>query len=193
MSMTSAAEAKLDARIRPDVTLLFSRTSYRTRLRRTGTVGNVEPGGASPADARAGASEDGSGDQAIPLPGPARPEADRSVAVRPVRSKPAPIRLTRRGRIVVAVLVVIGAATTVSLLWLAVASQAQASSHVQGGVPSDHSLRRVQVRAGQTLWSIAVQADPAADPRVIISEIVDDNSLADTTIQAGQVLWMPRS
>jgi len=49
------------------------------------------------------------------------------------------------------------------------------------------------VRPGQTLWSIATKADPAADPRAVIQEIVDDNALAGTAVQAGQVIWVPRS
>lgn len=53
-------------------------------------------------------------------------------------------------------------------------------------------MLRIVVRPGQTLWGIAVTADPHTDPRVVIQQIVDDNALNGTAIQAGQVLWVPR-
>jgi hypothetical protein len=42
------------------------------------------------------------------------------------------------------------------------------------------------------LWSIASAAEPGADPRVIIQQIVAANALSGATIQAGQLLWVPR-
>jgi len=83
-------------------------------------------------------------------------------------------------------------AATAALIWLAVAGQAQAASHVGPGGPVGHSMLRVVVRPGQTLWSIATKADPAADPRAVIQEIIDDNTLTGTAVQTGQVLWVPR-
>jgi LysM repeat protein len=53
-------------------------------------------------------------------------------------------------------------------------------------------MTRVVVRPGQTLWSIAVRAEPTADPRVVVQEIIDANSLTGPAIQAGAVLWVPR-
>jgi hypothetical protein len=151
MAMASPVEAKLDARIRPDIRALQSRTA-RLAARRAGQ----------------------------PTPAAAR-----------VRERPGPIRLTRRGRFVAGVLVAIGVALA-SLLWLAVGGQAEASSHLPGGGSPDRGMIRVVVRPGQTLWSIAVHADPTADPRVIIGEIVTDNELTGTGIQVGQALWVPR-
>jgi hypothetical protein len=155
MGMTSAAEANLDARIRPEISALQSKTSYSRRR-----------------------SDSGS-----PAP---EPQVPTSPAVRP-----GPIRLTRRGRIIVWTLAAVGVAALTAVIWLAVAGQAQASSHVRGGGPAVGSVRRVVVKPGQTLWSIASQADPAADPRIIIGEIVDLNSLPGTGIQVGQVLLVP--
>jgi nucleoid-associated protein YgaU len=146
MGMTSPAEAMLDARIRPDITALRSRTAPRASGRPQ-----------------------------------RRPEASGKVA---------PIRLTRRGRVVMGVLVAICAAL-VGLLWLAI-GQAEASSHLPRGGSPDRGMTRVVVRPGQTLWSIAVHADPSADPRIVIGEIVSDNALSGTGIQAGQILWVPR-
>ena len=156
MGMTSAAEANLDARIRPEISALRSKTSYPRRRPDSG-------------------------------PQPPEPQVPASPAVRP-----GPIRLTRRGRIVVWTLGAFGVAALTALIWLAVAGQAQASSHVKTGGPAAASVLRVVVQPGQTLWSIATQADPAADPRIIIGEIVDLNSLRGTGVRVGQVLLVPK-
>ncbi|HEX9033169.1 MAG TPA: LysM peptidoglycan-binding domain-containing protein [Streptosporangiaceae bacterium] len=233
MGLTSTAESKLDARIRPEITLLRSRTSYPKRHRPLGAVPDQAPADAVPLqpETTTGAPVSSPADLAQPAldslvaeessvqrPATEGPAAVRSagagpvsavpartlqgVAGRPRASQPAasrrpvpegPIRLTRRGRIVVGAFVVIVVAAAVSLVWLLVASQAQASSHVQSGQAASHALKRVVVRPGQTLWSIAASADPAADPRVVIQEIIDENSLGGTAIQPGQVLWVPRS
>jgi hypothetical protein len=79
-----------------------------------------------------------------------------------------------------------------SLIGLAVAGQAQASSHGGPARPWRAGMARVVVRPGQTLWGIAAQADPGADPRSIIPQIITINSLRGTSISVGQVLWVPR-
>lgn len=154
MVMTSAAEAKLDARVRPQISELRSRTPYPKRR------------------------SDSESQQA---------ESPRSPA------RPAPIRLTRRGRIVVGALIGIGVAALAVVIWLAVAGQAQAAGHARPGRLAGGTVARVVVKPGQTLWGIAAQVDPGADPRVIIPQIVDMNSLSSTAISVGQVLWVPRS
>ncbi|HYS33973.1 MAG TPA: LysM peptidoglycan-binding domain-containing protein [Streptosporangiaceae bacterium] len=202
MGMTSAAEAKLEARIRPDITLLRSRTPYPKRHRPPLAVlpGGTEPGPAAAgqagqagqagkhADAGAPASE--SAGHRIPPSGPAAGTLAR--AARPAAA-PGPIRLTRRGRIVVGALVAIAVAGVAALIWLAVAGRADAANHVRPGGSAAGTMVRVVVRPGQTLWSIAATADPTADPRIVIQQIVDDNALGGTGIRAGQVLWVPRS
>jgi len=100
--------------------------------------------------------------------------------------------LTRRGKIVVGVLAVIAVAGVAALVWLAVAGRAQAADKVQQPGTTGHSMLRVVVRPGESLWTIAVRTDPAADPRVVIQQIIDDNALRGTAIRAGQVLWVPR-
>lgn len=184
MAMTSQAEAKLGARIRPELTVLRSRTPYP---KRRGQAGAEAWASAPNSDA------DGSGmaagrESTVHQPGL---PAARVPAAR-IPPRPAPVRLTRRGRVVVGVLVAIGVAVLAGLLWLTIEGQAQASSHLPGGSPRGQGLIRVVVRSGQTLWSIAVHADPSADPRVVIGEILADNQLTGSGIQAGQVLWVPR-
>jgi LysM domain len=108
---------------------------------------------------------------------------------RPRRPAPPPLRLTRRGRIVVAVT----AALLVTIISLLAAGVAQATNHGPGPRAARQNLVQVVVRPGQTLWSVAESADPDQDTRVVVRQIVDLNSLSGPTVQAGQQLWVPRS
>ena len=87
---------------------------------------------------------------------------------------------------------VLGVIAVAGLVWILVAGQARAAGHVRPGASGSGGLERVVVRQGQTLWTIAAAADPSADPRVVIQEIVNQNGLSGTSIQVGQVLWVPR-
>jgi hypothetical protein len=104
------------------------------------------------------------------------------------------VRLTRRGKIVVGALASVAAAGLAALIWLAIAGQAEAAGPgaPRGGSGAGHTMLRVVVHPGETLWSIAVRTDPAADPRAVIQQIIDDNALRGPAIQTGQVLWVPR-
>ena len=42
------------------------------------------------------------------------------------------------------------------------------------------------------LWTLAEVYDPNADPRQVIQEIQQLNSMSTDQVQPGQVLWMPR-
>ena len=79
-----------------------------------------------------------------------------------------------------------------ALAWLAGATRADAT---RSGPPASavyRSLTSVVVQPGQSLWTIATQAAPTADPRSVIQEIIDINALGGTSIQPGQRLWVPR-
>jgi nucleoid-associated protein YgaU len=176
MGMTSAAEAKLDARVRPQISELRSRTPYPKRRSDAGSQ-QTDQSAAEAAVSQAAVSA-----------GVASLAAARHPSVRR-----APIRLTRRGRIVVGTLIGIAVAAVAAVIWLAVAGQARASGNAKAGRSGGGAVARVVVKPGQTLWGIAAQADPGADPRVIIPQIVDMNSLSSTAISVGQVLWVPRN
>jgi LysM repeat protein len=47
------------------------------------------------------------------------------------------------------------------------------------------------VQPGQTLWGIATQAAPHADPRATVQRIIDLNHLAGTNLQVGESLTLP--
>jgi len=103
------------------------------------------------------------------------------------------VRLTRRGRIVVTVMLTAFSLSLVVLAWLAIAARAaQASDGGQSPGAVYQNLTSVVVHPGQTLWSIASQAEPAADPRVVMQQIIDLNALRGTSVEPGQRLWVPR-
>lgn len=102
-------------------------------------------------------------------------------------------RLTRRGRIVVSALVLAAMLAVAALAWIAGAAKADAAG--SGGSSSAAVYRHltpVVVAPGESLWTIAAQAEPSADPRSVIQEIIDINALAGTSVQPGQRLWVPR-
>ena len=101
---------------------------------------------------------------------------------------PQRLRLTRRGRVVLAVF----AAVVVSLIGLAAANGARAEASAAPAGTAGQSMTRIVVQPGQTLWTIAMRADPQADPRQVVQEIIAANALRDGSIQAGQHLLVPQ-
>jgi nucleoid-associated protein YgaU len=128
---------------------------------------------------------------AVPAATLTTPVRQRPAGGQPRASRAAPaLRLTRRGRIVVAVL----AALLVAALSLVAAGAAQAISHTGPARPAGSAnLAQVVVQPGQSLWSVAESADPNADTRLVIQRIAELNSLNGDTVFAGQRLWVPRS
>lgn len=128
----------------------------------------------------------------VPLPtpttgaGPLRDAARTTTRLYPVRAAPAagdgsavdaPVRLTRRGYVVLGL---VAMTLVAGLLWLAHAS-APAS-------PPTPTVGAVVVRDGDTLWSIASRIAPRRDPRVVVAELEDVNHLSAAAVQPGQVL-----
>jgi len=137
---------------------------------------------------RAAARWTGLGRTARPAAAPGHAADPQPAHPQPARDQPAavPLRLTRRGRVVVAV----AAALLLAALSLVIAASAQATSHP---VPraAQQDLTQVTVRPGQSLWSVAESADPGADTRVVIQQIVELNGLTGAVVFAGQRLWVP--
>jgi LysM domain len=100
-----------------------------------------------------------------------------------------PVVLTRRGRVVVTGFLALVAAGL--LLVLPRAADATGAGVSQGR--HGQNLSQVAVRPGDTLWSVAVRADPGADPRAVVQQVTDLNALAGTGIAPGQVLWVPKN
>lgn len=118
------------------------------------------------------------------------------------------LRLTRRGRVVLTTL------AAVPLVLAAVAftvngGAAGASDSASGinlmsyttdsGIiatlaysPTDvGSARFITVEPGQTLWDLAEEISPSADPRDVVADIKRLNSLSAETLQPGQRLKIP--
>jgi LysM domain len=101
------------------------------------------------------------------------------------------LRLTRRGRLVVTALIVAGVTVVALLITMLASGGAQATNSGQARA-GYQGLHEIVVQPGQTLWSIASTADPSADPRTVIQEIMTANTLTGATVVAGQILWVPR-
>jgi hypothetical protein len=117
--------------------------------------------------------------------------AGRGVRVGRVQPRRTPLRLTRRGRLVMVISFALMATAVLFALGL-VGSQASAAasggtSNRGQGVPA----ASVVVQPGDTLWSIATRVAPRTDPRVTVQRIIDRNGLPDAAVEAGQVLVLP--
>jgi hypothetical protein len=132
----------------------------------------------------------------------ARPRSTRP-AVAPSRTRvvrPASVpvqrvrrtRLTRRGRRVVWAFAVLLLVAVLTPVLLALASGAQAANHGLPPSAVQASMRHVVVKPGQSLWSIALNAEPRADPRTVIQQIIEFNALGSQVVVPGESLWVPQ-
>jgi hypothetical protein len=101
-------------------------------------------------------------------------------------------RLTRRGRRVVWAFAVLLLVAVLTPVLLALASGAQAANHGLPPSAVQASMRHVVVKPGQSLWSIALSAEPQADPRTVIQQIMEFNALGSQVVVPGESLWVPR-
>jgi hypothetical protein len=134
--------------------------------------------------------------QASDQPAGAGQDRIRTAARPHVPSGAHPLRLTRRGRIVITAAAVL----TIGAAFMALAGAAQATGHTghtghtgqlgqagQAGAPGapGSGVAKVMIRPGESLWSVA-------DTRLVIQQILQLNSLPSDQLQPGQVLWVPR-
>jgi hypothetical protein len=100
------------------------------------------------------------------------------------RSAPArrtPVRLTRRGRLLLLL--------TLMTLVLVAFSVGRTTAGASSDAP--RAPRTTVVQPGETLWSIASRVAPGADPRAVVTQLSDLNSLGAAPIVAGQRLRLP--
>jgi hypothetical protein len=117
--------------------------------------------------------------------------ADRSPSYSPKRSAtvtsatrpPRPVRLTNRGRIVLATV-----ASVLLSIMVVLSGQITADAGSAAGGPV---LATYVVQPGESLWSIASEVAPAADPRETIAVIRDLNGMQDSTVVPGQSVVVP--
>lgn len=118
----------------------------------------------------------------VPVELPHRPAA-------PARSRPAPLRLTLRGRrlllgvasVAITVLGLVGAATVA----------AATSPSTAGTGPGASVIGTVVVPSGSSLWTVAQQVAPGRDPRQTVQEIIHLNHLTGGQVLPGQRLLIP--
>lgn len=115
------------------------------------------------------------GDRAVVAPArAARPAAARSECE---------LRLTRRGRVVVTVVLLVAVLAALTLF----SGQSAASGERGDATPTVS----VVVGDGDTLWDLAGQVGREGDLREVVHEIKRLNALSDSTVFAGQVLMVP--
>ncbi|MFV0318807.1 MAG: LysM peptidoglycan-binding domain-containing protein [Microbacterium sp.] len=106
----------------------------------------------------------------------------------PVRTR---LRATARGRRVLSALMAVPAIVVVTVvLCAAVFAGGSALASDDGGAPSG-SFASVTVQSGDSLWSIASDVAPTADPRDVVDGIVRLNALEGGAIHPGQQLALP--
>lgn len=107
-----------------------------------------------------------------------------------VRSIPAPstrLRLTTRGRGVLATLASVPAVVAISI---AIVSGGGALASGEQSAPGG-TFQTVTVMPGDTLWSVAERVAPSADPRDVVDAIMRLNALSSARLDAGQQVAIP--
>jgi hypothetical protein len=97
------------------------------------------------------------------------------------------LRITRRGRTVLAGLASVPLVAGV----VAVAFFGAVADSDSVGVSASQTFDYVTVQAGETLWGLAEEIAPSADPRDVIADIVSLNQLPSADVQPGQKLAVP--
>lgn len=97
------------------------------------------------------------------------------------------LRLTVRGRRVLAALAAVPAVVALSI---AIVSGGGALASGEGSAPAG-TFEQVTVVPGDTLWSIAEQIAPQADPRDVVGELMRLNALPSGELIAGQSIAVP--
>jgi len=97
------------------------------------------------------------------------------------------LRLTVRGRRVLAFLAALPALAVLVLAVFAGGSALASGDETASG----SSFAVVTVQTGDSLWSIAEEVAPAADPRDVVDALVRLNELSDGSLAVGQTLAIP--
>ncbi|WP_221585649.1 LysM peptidoglycan-binding domain-containing protein [Microbacterium sp. G2-8] len=104
-----------------------------------------------------------------------------------VRMTSTRLRITRRGRRVLASLAAMPLAVGIAA---AVLGGGSAIGSDEPGAPAG-TFGSVTVMSGESLWSVAERVAPGVDPRDVVDEIVALNQLPGALVEAGQTLALP--
>ena len=119
-----------------------------------------------------------------PAARPVRPASRTAVRTpaRPTRAA-APVRLTRRGRLVLALLFLV----TLSVVLTVFGASSAATGEAGRPVPT----RTVVVEPGDTLWMIAAEVSEPGEVRETVHRIQQLNALVGSGVTVGQELAVP--
>jgi hypothetical protein len=113
-----------------------------------------------------------------------------AVSARPAAAPAAParshLRLTKRGR---AVFTTLAAIPLVIGAFLFAINGGSATATLEGAPAGSYEY--VTVEAGQSLWALAEDLAPSADPRDVISDILHFNGMSSAELVPGQRLAIP--
>ena len=97
-----------------------------------------------------------------------------------------PVRLTRRGRLLVTITTAVAAASMV-LAVLTLGSPGATAADPTSTATITHT-----VSVGESLWSVAAEVAGTGDVRAVLQEIKSLNNFAGSTVVPGQVLTIPK-
>jgi LysM repeat protein len=109
------------------------------------------------------------------------------VIVGPWRARPAPLRLTRRGRLVLTGMIAAGLLLSMLAAVLLLDRVALAGPESGAAIPVSYHV----VAPGETLWQLAGEVAPDADRRETVARIRELNALDGAAVSAGQRLALP--
>ncbi|WP_159573104.1 LysM peptidoglycan-binding domain-containing protein [Curtobacterium sp. 18060] len=98
------------------------------------------------------------------------------------------LRLTRRGRIVFTTLAALPLLIVVAFFVLN-GGQASAGDAAAGGARTQFDT--VTIQPGETLWQLAEDTAPNADPRDFVQDVISLNALEGSGLQAGEQIAIP--
>lgn len=96
------------------------------------------------------------------------------------------LRITARGRRVLAALVALPVAAAIAF-----AALSGGSALASGEQTTGNTFTTITVQPGDTLWSIAGEVAPNADPRDVVAKISQLNLVDGGVIEVGQHLAIP--
>jgi hypothetical protein len=121
--------------------------------------------------------------------GPSSQSSPSSRSGRAKQEKPAPLRLTRRGRFVfIGVPLILLAALVLSFSGFLNAPAKAADSAAELSLTPTIT---VTVQPGESLWAIAEAVAPERDPRDVVADIIQLNSLEAARVVPGQTIFIP--
>ena len=94
------------------------------------------------------------------------------------------LRITTRGRIALVTIIALAIVAVSLMLATPIASA--------GNEDVPNTYEYITVLSGDTLWDIAAEVDPSADPRDVVAEIMALNQLSSAALTPGQNLAIPR-